>query len=484
MTEDDRSRSLPQRERGATPAGASPAPAAAKPQVLTAELRERMQAAVNAERSQAMGVARERVVDMLRNPPPPRRGSDDVASPAASGVDGKRKRLGKAERRGKPARQVNAGVTAAPDPAITADAARTPAAAVTRVPSADHDPADEPEPVGAFSPAAAAPAGRRPAVAPRPPGQPAPLGRPAGPRAGVATKPGHRGLTRTRLTIAALVVIATASAGTALALRGSGSPAGGRSPAAVGQPQDAAARDQAVAWVVQQVSRDAVVSCDQAMCAALSARGFPARNLRVFGPTSMSLAGSAVVVATAAARYQFGTSLSSAWAPDVLATFGSGDAAISVRVVAPHGAGAYERALSADLATRTASGAALLQANDIVVSATARRQLTAGQVDSRLIVEIAALAADEPIDIVQFGNIGPGASADIPLRFADLAATDQASDLDSSAYVQSLRAQLSTGPGSSPPSARVVTLRGGQTVLRIAFTAPSPLGQLGPRGAS
>jgi hypothetical protein len=37
----------------------------------------------------------------------------------------------------------------------------------------------------------------------------------------------------------------------------------------------AAVRDQAASWVVQQVSRATIVSCDPAMCAALRARGFP-----------------------------------------------------------------------------------------------------------------------------------------------------------------------------------------------------------------
>ena len=48
----------------------------------------------------------------------------------------------------------------------------------------------------------------------------------------------------------------------------------------------AAVRGQAAVWVAQQVRRGVAVSCDQAMCAALEARGLPARDLLVLGPHS------------------------------------------------------------------------------------------------------------------------------------------------------------------------------------------------------
>ena len=91
--------------------------------------------------------------------------------------------------------------------------------------------------------------------------------------------------------------------------------------------------------------------------------------------------------------------------------------------------------------------------NVFTLSPTARKQLIAGQVDSRLVLAIAALASKEPVDIVQFGNIGPGADADIPLRYADLAENDQAAHLAGSAYVQSMRADLGTGPVAYRPAA-------------------------------
>src|SRR5207249_1654566 len=73
-----------------------------------------------------------------------------------------------------------------------------------------------------------------------------------------------------------------------------------------------------------------------------------------------------------------------------------------------------------------------------------RNQLAAGQVDSRLLLAIAALAGHQPISIVRFGNVGPSADATMPLRFADLAENDPAARMGTSAYVQSARDYLET----------------------------------------
>ena len=46
----------------------------------------------------------------------------------------------------------------------------------------------------------------------------------------------------------------------------------------------------------------------------------------------------------------------------------------------------------------------MLQVKQIIVSPLARGQILAGQVDSRLMIAIADLAADQPIGIIQFGG--------------------------------------------------------------------------------
>ena len=72
------------------------------------------------------------------------------------------------------------------------------------------------------------------------------------------------------------------------------------------------------------------------MCAALTARGFPARNLLVLGPASPDpYRSAAVVVETAAVLRPVRQQPRHRLGADVLASFGSGPAGITVRVVAP-----------------------------------------------------------------------------------------------------------------------------------------------------
>ena len=250
----------------------------------------------------------------------------------------------------------------------------------------------------------------------------------------------------------------------------------------------AAVRAQAAIWVAGQVSPDVMVSCDAVMCAALKAHGFPAGQLVMLGPASPDPVPSDLIVETAPVRALFGRSLAIAWAPAVLASFGSGPGAITVRVVAPHGAAAYQASLHADLAGRKRSGAALLNDSRITASATARSQIAAGQVDSRLLAALAALAGHLPVDIVQFGSLGPGASPGIPLRFADLAESIPAAHMDTAAYMRAAWTVLSEAAARIRP-ARAVSgtlqrqaVSGAlqrQAVLRVEFTAPSPLGRPG-----
>jgi hypothetical protein len=244
-------------------------------------------------------------------------------------------------------------------------------------------------------------------------------------------------------------------------------------------PSPATVRAQAAVWVAEQVSPDVTVSCDAVMCAALQAHGFPVSKLVVLGPTSPDPVSSALVVETAAVRKLFGSNLAVAWAPAVLASFGSGAGAITVRVVAPDGPAAYQAALNADLANRRTSGAALLHDSQVAVSATARRQLLAGEVDLRLLLALAAVAGQEPMDIVRFGSLGPGASPSVPLGFADLAESIPAAHMDTAAYVRAVWAILDGDDASIRPERAISGPVQGQAILRVEFASPSPLGSLG-----
>jgi hypothetical protein len=313
-------------------------------------------------------------------------------------------------------------------------------------------------------PAAILPSGAGPPPASGP--RPQPVGQPG---SAVAAPVGGPGIGLIVLVVIAALVVGSLAVVTVRRLAGPSASAA----SAARARQEAAARDEAAAWVDQQVSHGVTVSCDQVMCAVLVAHGFPAHHLLMLGPLSPDPVTSGVVVETAAVRGLFGTSLAMAWAPAVLAAFGSGPAAITIRVMAPNGAAAYQTALAADLAARKTAGAALLRAQRITLLGPAAGQLAAGLVDVRLVLALTALARHQPISVVDFGNTGPGVSAGIPLRYADLAEADPAA-----AYAQSVRAHLSTVNAIIRP-ARVVSLvlSDGQAILRVEYTAPSPLGE-------
>jgi len=237
---------------------------------------------------------------------------------------------------------------------------------------------------------------------------------------------------------------------------------------------------EAAIWVAAQVSHAAIVSCDPVMCSALQARGFPVGNLTMLGPSSTDPLGSAVVVATAAIRSQFGSRLARVYAPEVIASFGSGAARIDVRAVALYGAAAYQRELHADMVARQRSGGQLVQNRRLQISPAARRELSAGQVDSRLMIILAELADVRGVDVLSFGDGGPGASTGVPLRSAELAVIGRSAS--GRGYLKWLLAFLR---GQRPPYQAASLSQGrafGHQVVTIEFSAPSPLGLLGKTG--
>jgi hypothetical protein len=233
----------------------------------------------------------------------------------------------------------------------------------------------------------------------------------------------------------------------------------------------------AAEWISQRVSRSTIVACDPLMCSALEAQGVPAANLLVLGTAAADILGAEVVVATPAVRSQYGSRLDSVYAPSVMARFGSGPGRVSVRVIAPDGAAAYLAALRQDVAARKTAGTQLLANLRIEVTAQARTPLAAGEVDSRLLVMLPALAATHPIQILAFGDRGPGASPGIPLCSADLSGSGRAAGMTDASYLRWLvafvRAQLIPYAGNT-----VILRHGDQPIVRVEFSGPSPLGLL------
>jgi len=255
-----------------------------------------------------------------------------------------------------------------------------------------------------------------------------------------------------------------------------GQSAGGRAAGGQELAAEAAARTQAVAWILRQVSRATVVSCDPQVCADLAQRGFP--NLDTLGPGSGDPLGSTLVVCTAAIRAQFGGRLASVYAPAVIASFGSGNAKIEIRWAYPGGTSAYHAALGPDLDARKAQDAQLLTNSHLRVSATARAQLVSGDIDPRLPMLLAAMTAEYPVRIVDFGDQSPGGGPASLLRSMDLATHVSAAHLAAPAYISWMQSLVNTQWAQYlPSSSKLVTLPAGQTVLRIEFDAPSPLNE-------
>jgi hypothetical protein len=254
---------------------------------------------------------------------------------------------------------------------------------------------------------------------------------------------------------------------------------------AAGQPQSAtsttgsgaaladaaASRQRAASWVSAQVSRGVIVACDPLMCSALEQQGFPAADLSAITDSSGDPLGSAVVVATTAVRDQLGPRLATVYAPVILASFASGADLVQVRATEVGGASAFLAALSTDVRERTAAGRELAGNAAITAPAVARAQLSGGRVDARILITLAALTHRFRVQVVSFGDSGPGASAGVPLRELTVLAP-------SPAYLGQL---LSFLHAQRPPLLPVVSTHhvGAATDVQIEFTAPSPTGLLG-----
>jgi Protein kinase domain len=239
---------------------------------------------------------------------------------------------------------------------------------------------------------------------------------------------------------------------------------------------EARARTQAITWIMWQVNRAALVSCDAQVCADLARRGFPSANLLRLGPGSTDPLPSDLVVATADIRAQYGRRLSTAYAPVVIAGFGSGNARIDIRWVFPGGTTKYRAVQGAALRGRKAADARLLTNSQVGLSAAAREQLLSGNIDPRLPMLIAAMAYAHPMRIVDFVDQSPGGGPGSLLRSVDLATADSSAHLTPAAYLGWMRAFIDVQRAQYHPAwNKPVTLRTGQTVLRIGFGAPSPL---------
>jgi hypothetical protein len=237
-----------------------------------------------------------------------------------------------------------------------------------------------------------------------------------------------------------------------------------------------AARAQAVNWIIQQASRADIVSCDSLVCQALVKEGFPPANVLTLGSGSNDPLGSTLVVATAAIEAQYGGRLASVYAPIVLASFGKGAAKINIRWLYPGGADKYQPVAQADLGYRKTADAQLLTNSQITVSPTAKAQLLTGDIDPRLPQLLAIMAGFHPLDIVAFVDQSPGGGPASLMRAVDLATVDGKANMTPAAYLAWMKGFIEAQRAQYLPVwTQQVTPPAGQSVLQIAYGAPSPL---------
>jgi hypothetical protein len=295
------------------------------------------------------------------------------------------------------------------------------------------------------------------------PGRPKSVG---GPRRAAA---GGRRAARRPWFLALLVLLASAAVA-GLWLGGVLRTGPGRGQAVPSRPV-AAVQAEAATWIAGQVGSDAMVACDPGICAALAARGVaPGRLVLLRRPGSARTLGPGIIVASAAIPDR----LVREYAPALIASFGPGRDRLDIRETVTGGAAAYAAALRADRAARLGAGSELLQNRRITFTRQAAAQLRAGDVDSRLLVTLAAMSARSSFRVAGFSDTSPGAQ----VLFRAMAITGRRAG---PAGLAIARATVSA-QGSPYRPARVSVTRppAGPATLRIEFAAPGPLGLLTP----
>ena len=244
-------------------------------------------------------------------------------------------------------------------------------------------------------------------------------------------------------------------------------------PSTPGALQTAAAnRSQAADWIAQQVLPSVLIGCDPLMCQALQAANVSASRLSMVQPSAPDPLGVEVIVATPALRSQFGPRLATVYAPQVLASFGTGTQRIDIRYLAPGGTATFEASLASARRARIQAGQQLLSNKNVLASAQARGALLAGNADPRLLITLGLLAHEMQVRLVIFDDPSPGVGSAVPLRGAEIGATG-------SAGLSAVLAFLTQQTTYQPSHFSQIRIASGQ-VVTMQYDAPGPLGMNGP----
>ena len=264
------------------------------------------------------------------------------------------------------------------------------------------------------------------------------------------------------IAVAAIESAGAASVGTKARFAGNSSSGAARGPLS---------QAQAAAWIAGQVSSDAMIACYPGMCAALQEQGVAADRLLPWQPGSAGPIDANVIVTSAPAS----SHLAGDYAPALIASFGSGAGRIEVRATEPGGAAAYGPALQADLAARKSAGSELLRNWHIRFTVRDAAPLRAGEVDTRLLATLAALASQYSFRVAAFGDASPG----VQVLFREAIITPGGGD-GAAELAGAMNLVNEQDLPFLPTHVTASRLAAGQAALSIEFAAPSPLGLLTP----
>jgi hypothetical protein len=286
-----------------------------------------------------------------------------------------------------------------------------------------------------------------------------------------------RGRSRRRLTtgrLAVVLVVLAVIAGAAVRFAETSSRAKLPPSAANSGPSRAngeSSQTQAAVWIANQVNSDTTVACYPMMCTALLQQGVAADRLVPLRTGSVGPMDASVVVTSPSVSSQ----VADQYAPALIASFGSGATRIEVRAAEPGGTAAYESALQADLAARKSAGSQLLRNWHIQFTTGEATQLRAGEVDSRLLATLAALASQYSFRVRAFGDASPGVQAVFREATISPGSGDGAAELVGAEVLVNQQ-----DPPFLPAHVAIGHPAVGQSTLSIEFAVPSPLGLLSP----
>lgn len=275
--------------------------------------------------------------------------------------------------------------------------------------------------------------------------------------------------------LAVVVVVLAAAAAVTIAASASHPAAAPKKP--VPAPLTAAQRltvaneQAASSWVRAQVDPGAQLACDPSMCGYLQDAGVSPASDVVFGRGAAVPGTAAFVLSTPALRSQSGSALA-AGAPEVVASFGSGQERVDVLVTASGTAAAFLQTAHQAQNASARLGRSLARNRRLKEGPNTRHELATGVVDQRLLVVLKLLLAAHPVSLAGFGDADPGASWSAPLRSMTI---DGLVHHVGKRRVSYLGADLSLLHGLEPPGSasvqQITRARGGTSlVIQVPLT--------------